>query len=155
MISIIPYTDQHAADFKQLNLEWLDKYGLTDSHDLEILNDPKGTILDRGGFIYLASREGEIIGTAGLIREEGLEGEYHFELAKMTVAPSFRGKGISKLLIEKCLDTAREAGAAKVTLYSNSQLQTAIRLYLQYGFQHVPVVHAPYITADVKMELIF
>ncbi|MHA4810282.1 GNAT family N-acetyltransferase [Flavitalea flava] len=151
MISIIPYTDKYAADFKLLNLEWLDKYGLTDDHDLEILGDPKGVILDRGGFIYLASLDGEIIGTAALIREE----EGHFELAKMTVAPSFRGKGISKLLIEKCLDTAREARAAKIILYSNSQLVTAIGLYRQYGFQHVQVADAPYITADVKMELHF
>lgn len=149
MVSIIPYTDKYAAEFRLLNLEWLDKYGLTDSHDLEILGDPKGVILDGGGFIYLASLEGTIIGTAALIKE----GIGHFELAKMTVTPSFRGKGISKLLIEKCLDTAREAGAAKIILYSNSQLQTAISLYLQYGFQHVPVESAPYITADVKMEL--
>ncbi|MGO8055658.1 hypothetical protein AB9E30_35935, partial [Rhizobium leguminosarum] len=48
MIEIIDYSDIYAADFKQLNLEWLDKYNLTESHDLMVLNDPTGTILDRG-----------------------------------------------------------------------------------------------------------
>jgi putative acetyltransferase len=153
MISIIEYEDQYAADFKALNLEWLDKYHLTESHDLMILDDPKGTILDRGGYLWLALNEedGKIIGTAALIHEHG----NCYELAKMSVAPAFQGRGISKLLIEQCLLKAREIGAGKLILYSNSQLQTALRLYSQYGFQHVPVVDGPFVTADVKMELEF
>ena len=72
--------------------------------------------------------------------------------AKMSVAPAFRGRGISKLLIEQCLQKAREIKVGKLILYSNSQLQTAIRLYTKYGFQHVPVIGTPFVTADVKME---
>lgn len=53
-IQISEYSDQYQQDFKSLNLEWLDKYNLTESHDLEVLNDPQGTILDKGGFIWLA-----------------------------------------------------------------------------------------------------
>jgi GNAT superfamily N-acetyltransferase len=153
MISIIEYEDQYAAEFKALNLEWLDKYHLTESHDLMILDDPKGTILDRGGYLWLALNEedGKIIGTAALIHEHG----NCYELAKMSVGPAFQGRGISKLLIEQCLLKAREIGAGKLILYSNSQLQTALRLYSQYGFQHVPVVDGPFVTADVKMELEF
>jgi GNAT superfamily N-acetyltransferase len=165
MISIIEYKDQYAADFKALNLEWLDKYHLTESHDLMILDDPKGTILDRGGYIWLAiltpdlppgtsqappAGSGQVVGTAALIHEH----DNCYELAKMSVAPVFRGKGISKLLIEQCLTKAGEIGAGKLILYSNSQLQTALRLYSQYGFQHVPVTDAPFVTADVKMELV-
>jgi putative acetyltransferase len=153
MINIIEYEDQYAADFKALNLEWLDKYHLTESHDLMILDDPKGTILDRGGYLWLALNEedGKIIGTAALIHEHG----NCYELAKMSVVPAFQGRGISKLLIEQCLRKAREIGAGKLILYSNSQLQTALRLYSQYGFQQVPVVDGPFVTADVKMELEF
>jgi hypothetical protein len=57
MLRIIDYEDRYAADFRQLNLEWLDKYHLTESHDLLVLNDPKGSILDRGGYIYLAFQD--------------------------------------------------------------------------------------------------
>jgi len=153
MIRIIEYKDQYHVAFKALNLEWLDQYHLTESHDLMILDDPKGTILDRGGYIWLAldDEQGQVVGTAALIHEH----DNCYELAKMSVAPAFRGKGISKLLIEQCLTTAREIGAGKLILYSNSQLQTALRLYSQYGFQHVPVTDAPFVTADVKMELRF
>jgi len=149
-IELILYEDQYAAIFKSLNLEWLDKYNLTESHDLEVLDDPRGTILNNGGIIYLAKAGDEIVGSAALIKEPNDV----YELAKMAVTPAWRGKGISRLLIEKCLETARSWNAKKIMLYSNSQLQTALKLYEKYGFRHVPVENAPFLTADVKMELI-
>jgi len=149
-IKIIPYRHEHHSDFKQLNLEWLDQFHLTESHDLMILDDPEGEVIDKGGFIFMAEADGKIIGSAGLMKEH--EGVY--ELIKMTVAEGYRGKGIARLLIERCLYKAREVGAEKVTLFSNHQLQTAIGLYAKYGFQHTEVVNAPMETADVRMELI-
>jgi len=149
-IKIIPYRNEHHSDFKQLNLEWLDQFHLTESHDLMILDDPEGEVIDKGGFIFMAEADGKIIGSAGLMKEH--EGVY--ELIKMTVAEGYRGKGIARLLIERCLYKAREIGAEKVTLFSNHQLQTAIGLYAKYGFQHIEVVNAPMETADVRMELI-
>jgi len=149
-IRIIPYSDQYESDFKRLNLEWLDHYHLTESHDLMVLDDPQGTILDRGGAIYLAETAGQIVGSAALMKEH--EGVY--ELAKMAVTQEFRGKGISKLLIEKCLDTARQIGAKKITLFSNHQLTTAIHLYENYGFRHVDLKDSPFETADIRMELV-
>jgi len=149
-IRIIPYRHEHHAIFKQMNLEWLDHYNLTESHDLLILDDPEGTVLNTGGFIWLAEADGTIVGSAGLMKEK--EGEY--ELVKMGVAESYRGKGISKLLIEQCLAKAKEIGARKLSLYSNHQLQIAIGLYEKYGFYHVELVNSPLETADIRMELI-
>ena len=62
MVEIIPYADEYASVFKVLNLEWLDKYNLTESHDLLVLNDPRGTILDSGGAIFLAKSDDAIVG---------------------------------------------------------------------------------------------
>ena len=149
MIEIIEYSGEYANDFRELNLEWLEKYNLAESHDLEIINHPKETILDNGGYIFLAREGDRIVGTAGIANE----GDSIYELVKMTVAPAFRGQGISKMLIEKCLDRARELKAKKIFLYSNSQLQTAISLYKKYGFVHVDASNSPLVTADIKMEL--
>ena len=115
-----------------------------------VLDDPQGTILDSGGFIWLAMAENKAIGSAALIKEH--EGEY--ELAKMAVTAEYRGKGISKQLIETCLSKAKEIGAKKLLLFSNHQLQTALKLYEKYGFYHVAVEDSPFETADVKMELV-
>ena len=134
-----------------MNLEWLDKYHLTESHDLMVLNDPKGTIIDRGGFIWLAKEGDQVIGSAALMNE-GHDGI--FELAKFAVFKEWQGRGISKLLLETCLAKAREIGATKVLLFSNHQLTTALRLYEKYGFKNVVVEDSPFETADVKMELI-
>ena len=148
-INIINYTDDHHNMFRELNLEWLNHFNLAENHDLMILDDPRGTIIDRGGAIYLAEVNGKIVGSAALMKEH--DGVY--ELAKMAVTEEWRGKGISKLLIEKCLNKAKELNAKKVTLFSNHKLETAIGLYKKYGFVHVDPTDSPFETADIKMEL--
>lgn len=130
-------------------MHWLEQYQLVEEYDLEVLNNPQKKIIDGGGHIYLAVEDGVLAGSAAIIFVE--EGVY--ELAKMAVAPVYRGRGLSRLLIEKCLEKARLLGAKTVILYSNSQLTTAIALYEKYGFRHVALEDSPFVTADVKMEL--
>lgn len=149
-IDIIEYADYYQPAFKELNLEWLDKYNLTESHDLMVLDDPQSTILKRGGHIWLAKDANRIVGSAALMKEH--EGEY--ELAKMAVAHDYRGRGISKMLIETCLTKAKELKAKKLILFSNHQLKTALKLYEKYGFYYVAVEDSPFETADIRMELI-
>lgn len=149
-INIIDYTDAHAKAFGDLNREWLQRYGLLESHDEEQIDNPRKYILDGGGSIFLATAAGEIIGTAALVRT----GQGEYELAKMAVTDKWQGKGIGRQLIEKCLSAAKTLGAERITLFSNSQLQTAIKMYEKYGFRHIEVSGTPYETADVKMELL-
>src|SRR5450432_2498194 len=149
-MEIINFEDRYENDFRQLNLEWLYKYNLAETHDLEVLNDPRGTIIDRGGCIFLAKEEDIIAGTAALMKE----GDNAYELAKMTVAKDFRGKGISKLLMTRCIAEAKKLGAERIFLFSNHQLETALSLYRQFGFKNIPVEDSPFETADVKMELV-
>lgn len=148
-IEIIPYTNKYQPDFYRLNLAWLEKYNLKESHDLMVMNDPEGTIIKRGGFIFLAKEGDSIVGSSALMKEE--EGVY--ELAKMAVDENYQGRGISKLLIEACINKAKEIGAVKLELFSNHQLTTALGLYEKYGFHHVDVTNSPFVTADVKMEM--
>lgn len=150
MVEIIAYNNQYKEDFRKMNLEWLDAYNLTESHDLEVLDDPQGTIIDRGGCIFLAIENDTIAGTAALMKA----GADAFELAKMTVDKTFRGRGISKLLMNHCLQEAKLRHAKRVLLFSNHQLVTALQLYRQFGFVDIPVEDSPFATADVKMELV-
>lgn len=147
---IINYKDEYQPAFKAMNLVWLDKYHLTETHDLLVLDDPKKNIIQRGGFIWLAKAGDEIIGSAALMKEH----ENEYELAKMCVKENWQGRGISKLLIETCIAKAKEIGVHKLSLFSNHQLQMAIGLYEKYGFKHVELANSPFETADVKMELV-
>lgn len=149
MPQIIPFTSNYQREFKQLNMEWLEHYGLVESHDLEILDDPQGTVIGGGGKIYLVKIGDKIVGTAGLWKED----EESYELIKMAVDPLYRGRGISRLLMDHCLMEAKKLNAKKVFLYSNSQLTTALKLYEKYGFKFIEPKNSPFSTADVKMEL--
>ena len=150
-IEIIEYDKKYHSDFKRMNLDYLDKYNLTESHDMIILDNPEEIVIKSGGFIWLAKAGDEIVGTVGIMPE----GDGIFELIKMCVAESWRGKGISKLLMETCLQKVKDLGGEKLFLFSNHQLQTALKLYTKYGFKNVEVTDSPFETADVKMELEF
>ena len=149
MTRIIPYNDKHQPVFKALNLDWLDRFNLTEPRDLEVLDHPRETILNDGGVIFLAEMNGEVIGSAALMM--GHDDSY--ELAKMAVAKPFRGQGISKLLLDACLEHARRTNAKKVVLFSNHQLKAALGLYQRSGFSYVELKDSPFKTADIRMEM--
>jgi GNAT superfamily N-acetyltransferase len=149
MLLITSYDDSHHSAFRDLNMEWLVRYGLAEEPDLRVLSDPEGEIIAKGGFIWVAINDGQVVGTAALVREA----DDCFELAKMTVAPQFRGKGVGRMLIDTCIGKARSEGACKIELFSNHQLVSALKLYERAGFKYVPVTNSPFQTADIKMEL--
>lgn len=146
-IKILEFQPEFAPDFKDLNVEWLEKYFEVEKHDVEQLDNPNG-ILANGGHIYFANLDGKNVGTATLIKE----GENAFELAKMAVTESAKGKGIGNILMEHCLAEVRKLGAEKVILLSNRNLTPAISLYEKYGFVEVPITENPYARGNIKME---
>ena len=150
VVEIIPFEDRYADDFARLNRDWLEDHGLIEAIDERHLRDPRGTIVAGGGELFLALRDGVVVGTCGIHPA----GDGLFELVKLTVAPSERGRGIARRLTERALALARAAGARTVRLYSSSRLPVAVRLYESMGFRHVPMpADADYSTADVYMEL--
>jgi ribosomal protein S18 acetylase RimI-like enzyme len=145
---IEPYAPAYHDGFRALNLYWLDKYHLTESPDLQALDNPDSTILAQGGFIWLALVGDLVVGSAALLKEH----DNVFELAKMAVAPEWQGRGIARQLIETCISKATACNAKKIVLYSNHQLVAALRLYEQYGFTYVPIENSPFKTADIMMQ---
>ena len=147
-IEIIPFSDDLRDPVRILNYEWLEKYFRIEEGDRISLSNPKQEIIDKGGFIFYAKREGEIVGTASLLKKSGSV----FELGKMAVSGKAQGYGIGTALLEHCIGFAREQSAEKLILYSNTKLQSAIHLYKKYGFQEVPLEPGLYERADIKME---
>jgi ribosomal protein S18 acetylase RimI-like enzyme len=150
MISIVPYTDETKDWIRLLNYEWLEKFFRVEPNDVIQLSDPQAEIIDKGGQIFYALYNGNIAGTSSLMKA----GDDVYELAKMAVTDAYKGKGIGNALIEFCIAKAKEAGAEKLILYSNTKLAAAINLYRKYGFQEIPMGDSHYERSDIKMEKI-
>jgi len=132
-VEVIPFERRHAADFKRLNIEWLEKYFRVEPIDEEVLSRP-GRILRNGGAIFLARYRGAIVGTCALLNA----GEERFELAKMAVTSGHQGLGIGRRLLEAVVAEYLARGARELFLESNSKLTPAITLYESAGFAHAP-----------------
>jgi GNAT superfamily N-acetyltransferase len=151
-IEIIPFDEQYANHFYDLNIEWLKTFFYVEAHDEEVLSQAKKYIIDNGGYIYFAKLDETIVGTVALIKVEG----NIFELSKMAVLPTFRGKKIGQQLLQYCLDFAKGNNFEKLLLYSNRSLENAIYIYRKYGFVEIPIEEDnPYARGDIKMELVF
>lgn len=149
-IAIVPYRRELAADFDRLNRAWLEKYFTVEPLDEEYLGDPEGHIVSPGGEVFFALDGGIAIGTCAAIPK----GADEFELAKLAVTPAAQGRGLGRVLTERVIRFARERGARRVSLVSNSGLVAALRLYESLGFAHAPFPFAPpYADADVYMVL--
>ena len=148
-VTILDYQPQHQPAFRALNHEWISQYFTIEPIDNAMLDDPQGYILAPGGYIFMAQHGTELVGTCALIKEH--EGVY--ELAKMAVSPRAQGLGIGWELGQAALAKARELGAHRVELLSNSRLTPALRLYEKLGFRHVPAPPTAYQRTDVKMVL--
>jgi putative acetyltransferase len=149
-IEIVPFAAEHGDAFYALNRAWLDAHGLYEPPDEPQLADPENEIIVPGGAVFIALRDGEVVGTSAVAPH----GADEVELLKLTVSESARGSGLGRRLVERCIEYARHTSARRMVLVSSTKLGAAVRLYESLGFAHRPVpATVPYATADVYMEL--
>jgi putative acetyltransferase len=90
------------------------------------------------GSIYLvAELDGEIMGGGGIYPTVNLP-EGTCELVKLYLSSKARGKGIGRLLMEKCITAAKDLGYKKIYLETMPELTIAIPMYEKYGFTYLP-----------------
>jgi putative acetyltransferase len=150
MIRIVDFDPRWRADFARLNIQWLEQYFVVEPIDREVLSDPDTHILADGGHVLFAiDGDDRVVGTVALKHE----GDGVYELTKMAVDPSVRGRGIGRLLMEGALRTYRAVEGRELFLESNSSLAPALNLYESVGFRHHPAPRpgSHYARADVYM----
>ena len=148
-ITIIPFKEDLSNHFRDLNINWLEKYFFVEDHDKEVLYNAKKYIIDKGGYIFFALYNNKVAGTVALMNE--IEG---YELSKMAVSPQYQGLKIGQLLTQHCIDFAKTNSWDKLLLYSNTILENAIYIYKKHGFKEVVLEpDSPYLRSNIKMVL--
>jgi len=88
------------------------------------------------GIYQVAVINNEVVGGGGIFPTDGLDADT-CELVKMYLAPVARGKGLGKMLMQECMNTAQKASYKKVYLETMPELVIAVPMYEKFGFNYL------------------
>jgi N-acetylglutamate synthase-like GNAT family acetyltransferase len=140
-LTIHAYRDDLVQAFHDINAQWIAAMYRLEPTDRDVLEHPFERIIAPGGDILFVEAEGlGIVGACALQRT----GEDQYELTKMGVLDTARGRGAGAFLLDAVIARARAMGARRLYLLSNAKSATAIRLYEKAGFRHDPGIMAEF-----------
>lgn len=92
--------------------------------------------------LVAVGEDGELLGCVTFApygsRWAEVSGPGDAEFRMLGVAAHARGRGIGELLVRWCLERAREVGAERLVLSTETRMLTAHRLYRRLGFRRRP-----------------
>lgn len=149
-LKIIQFESKHANSFRDLNLNWLEKFFFVEEKDKDLLNNSQKFILDKGGFIFMATLNHEVIGCYSLIPYS----DSIYELGKMAVREHCQGQKFGQQILQHAISFAKANNWDALVLYSSTKLPTALHIYKKHGFNDIPLENnLPYARSDIKMKL--
>jgi DNA-binding MarR family transcriptional regulator/ribosomal protein S18 acetylase RimI-like enzyme len=132
------FSDDLAETFYRINAEWIQEMFVLEENDITLLSNPRELILDKGGAVLFAQTPDlGVVGTCAIMKMK----DGWFELTKMGVSRSARGRKVGEFLLAAALERARAMGVAdRLYLLTNKKCAAAIHLYEKLGFEHDPEI---------------
>lgn len=90
-----------------------------------------------GSIYWVAEEKDKMVGGCGIYPTPGLPMGCA-ELVKFYLLAPWRGKGIGRMLMEKCFESAGKLGYSRLYLESLPELEKAVSMYIKAGFRHIP-----------------
>ncbi len=154
-LRILAWRDDLAKEFHDINAEWIRSMFVLEDTDREVLENPRARIIDPGGDILFVEAEGlGVVGACALQKT----GEDRFELTKMGVRETARGRKAGEFLLLATIRRAHEMGAETLYLLTSGRCAAAIHLYEKAGFAHDQEIMrdygARYARCDVAMRYV-
>ena len=154
--TIRPFRDSDAPAFAALNRRWIEAQFTMEAKDLQQLQHPRQTILDKGGYIAMADAGGWVIGTGAILPAPlaPADGRKWMEVVKMTTDLSAQRSGVGSAILQHLIDFAQAECANAIWLETNSQLAAATALYEKFGFEQLSdddVWPTPYDRCNLQM----
>lgn len=92
---------------------------------------------------YVATHADRIVGSVAFYRDVALEGWSNLPAGwsgfrALVVHPEARGRGVGRLLVERCIERTREIGTPTLGIHTIALLADAMRLYERLGFVRCP-----------------
>lgn len=99
------------------------------------LRAPAAAFAARGGMMWVAARDEAVVGCGAVAPAADAQ---TFELFKFYVAKTERGSGLAQRLFETALSFARDRGARRIVLWSDTRFLAGHRFYEKHGFARGP-----------------
>lgn len=124
-----PDTPDAIRLIEELETELAGKYPSESRHGYSIEK-----LLKQNVAFFVTRLNGVAAGCGGI----QLFGKEYGELKRMFVNPSFRGKGLAKLMLDHLANYAKENGVHLLRLETGIYQRDAIALYENWGFTRIP-----------------
>jgi putative acetyltransferase len=89
----------------------------------------------RNGAIWVVEQDGRVAGCCAVFRTAAADA---FELSKVYLLPTVRGRGLATRMIEMAAGLAGGRGARRLELFTDTRFHDAHRLYGRLGFVRLP-----------------
>ena len=122
-------TDQRAAR-ELIECGLGEHFGYIDRNANPDLRDIYASYLAVGHAFFVAEVAGQLVGTTGLIIRAS-----EAQLVRVSVAKSHRRRRVATLLLEHCIEHARQRQLSVLIAYTQPEWPDASGFYLHHGFQ--------------------